>query len=87
LANRNFKPLYGERRLDSIIRGILGDLPEPVPWFEVSHRLSVPDRKEIESLVGSQEATAVLMYLHRMVERGSAEEPKQGEFARTFSRA
>jgi hypothetical protein len=84
LANRKFTPLDGEHRLDWVIRGILADLPEPAPWFEVRNRLSVSDREEIESLVGSQEATAVLMYLRRMVERRLAEEPKQGKFARTF---
>jgi hypothetical protein len=84
LANRKFTPLAGEDRLDWVIRGILGDLPEPAPWIEVRNRLSVSDRNEIESLVGSHEATAVLMYLRRVVGRRLAEEPKQGEFARTF---
>jgi hypothetical protein len=85
LANRKITPLTGKARLDSIIRGILDDPNEPIGWFEVRNGLSVVDREEIESLVGSEEATAVLMYLRQMVERGSAEEPEQGKFARTFA--
>lgn len=84
MGKLKIKRTEGPDRLDWVIRGILGDLPEPASWIEVHHRLDARDLAEIKELMESQEATSVLMYLRRMVEGGSAEEAQDGKFARTY---